>query len=142
MASNFYSLIGENMERYKLGIVWSDLSKPGMRRLTDFLDGSNLTGSITLLLLLLAGAERRSCASSLGLLDMISFQLGREPIGTCGHKAKGKGEKFLTISSYSTSEYGEAVPNAPETCAPAWIVQPQYHNAEITDVGLFGSTTR
>ena len=75
MASTFYSLIGENMERYRL--TWysliSNLSKPGMRRLTDFLDGSNLTGSITLLLLLLAGAERRSSASSLGLLDMIAF---------------------------------------------------------------------
>ena len=118
MASTLYSLIGENMERYRL--TWysliSDLSKPGMRRLTDFLDGSNLTGSITLLLLL-AGAERRFRASSLGLLDMIAFQSGREPIGTCGHKAKGKGEKFLTISSDSTSECGEVVPNAPETCA-------------------------
>ena len=91
-----------------------------MRRLTYFLDGSNLTGSITLLLLLLlAGAKRRSHASSLGLLDMIAFQSGREPIGTCEHKVKGKGEKFLTISSYSTSECGEVVPNAPETYAPA-----------------------
>ena len=122
MASTFYSLIGENMERYRL--TWysliSDLPKPGMRRLTDFLDGSNLTGSITLLLLLLlAGAERRSRAFSLGLLDMIAFQSSRKPIRKCGHKAKGKGEKFLTISSDSTSECGEAVPNAPETCAPA-----------------------
>ena len=121
MASTFYSLIGENMEKYRL--TWysliSDLLKPDMRRLTDFLDGSNLTSSITLLLLLLDGAERRSSASSLGLLDMIAFQSGREPIGTCGHKAKGKGEKFLTISSNSTSECGEVMPNAPETYAPA-----------------------
>lgn len=96
--------MGENMERYRH--TWysliSDLSKPGIRRVTDLLEESNLTGSM-ILLLPLAGVERSSRAPLLGLLDMIKFQSGSEPNGRCGHRAKGKGKKlFLTISMDST----------------------------------------
>jgi hypothetical protein len=41
-------------------------------------------------------------------------------------KAKGKGKKFfLTPSNDSSLKRGEEIPIAPETCAPAWRVQPQ-----------------
>lgn len=121
----------------------SDLSKPGMKRVTDFLAASNVTEDIRLLLPL-AGAERIFCAFPPTVFRVIATQSrGGEPREICGMKAKGKGENiFLSSSSDSVSKFGDAMANAPEICAPAWIVQPQYRNAELIDAGLSGSNTR
>ncbi|KAK7833034.1 hypothetical protein CFP56_026013 [Quercus suber] len=119
---------GQRFEEREDGRTWysliSDLSKPGMKRVMDLLAGSNFTDDI--LLLWLAGRERRFFASLPTVLSMISFQLRGKPTWTCGMKAKGKGKKFcLTLSTDSSSKCGGAIPNAPDTCAPAWIAQPQ-----------------
>lgn len=96
-----------------------------MKRVTDFLAASNFTEGVTLLLPL-AGKERRFRAFSLTLFGMIAFQSRGEPKGRCGMKAKGKGEKvFLSLSSDSVFTCRDAIAKAPETCAPAWIEQPQ-----------------
>lgn len=114
-----------------------------MKRITDFLAASNVTEDIRLLLPL-AVVERRFRALSPTVFCVIATQSrGRELREICGMKAKGKGENlFLSSSSDSVFKFGDAVANAPEICPPAWIVQPQYHNAELIDAGLFGSKTR
>lgn len=96
-----------------------------MKRVTDFLAASNFTEGVRLPLPL-AVIESRFCALSLNVSCMIAFQSRGEPKEIFGMLAKGKGEKFfLSLSSDSVFLCREAIAKAPETCAPAWIVQPQ-----------------
>lgn len=129
MSHTWYSLI-------------SDLSNPGMKRFTNFLFVSNLTDGTTLLCWL-ANDERRFLASALTVSRRILFQAIGLFIEMLEMRAEGKGEKsFFNLSSNFTFGCWEAVPKAPETSPPDWIVQPQYRNAVLTEVGLFGSIVR
>lgn len=120
----------------------SDLSKPGMKRVTNFLFISNLTDDVTSLHWF-ARKLRRCLASSLAVSSRTLLQSIGLFIDKLEMKAEGKGEKsFLALSDDSRFCCREVIPKAPETWAPAWIVQPQYRNAELTEVGLLGSITR
>lgn len=120
----------------------SDLSKPGMKRVTDFPFTSNFTDDVTLLDWL-DSEVRRFLASPLTVSSRTLFQSIGLFINELEMEAEGKGEKsFFAPSSDSRFCCWEEISKAPETCAPAWIVHPQYRNAELTEAGLFGSITR
>ena len=114
-----------------------------MKRVTTFCLESNLTEDV-ILLLWLANDVRRCLASSLTGSSRILFHtIGLLFIDMLEMEAEGNGEKFFfTLSSDSTFSCCGVTPKAPETCPPAWIVQPQYRNAELSEVGLFEFITR
>lgn len=113
-----------------------------MKRVADFLFISNLTADgisppwlETELRRCLASSLLVSCRSMLQSIGLF--------IDNLETKAEGKGENsFFALSNDSKFSCWEVIPKAPETWAPAWIVHPQYRNAELIDVGLFGSITR
>lgn len=112
-----------------------------MKRVTDFPFISNLTDDVTLLDWV-DSEIRRFLASPLTVSSRTLFQSIGLFINKFEMEAADKGEKsFFALSSDSRFCCWEKIPKAPETCAPAWIVHPQYRNAELTEVGLFGSTT-
>jgi hypothetical protein len=127
-------------ERERDCLTWysliSDLSKPGMKRVTDFWTESKLTEGYTKVDAFL------SCSFVFWLNELSALlQSTEESFGRNGRKDKDNGRNFWATSRCS-SEGSSVYPNAPHIWPPAWVVQPQYRNAEDTEIDVLGSMIR